>query len=82
MRTNAKHKQGIKMESYITKLSYNVRKTSKLLLSDHSLKIERGRYQRPYLKPEKGHYPFCPDKMEHEYHFLIECAMYRDERPL
>ena len=69
------------MESYITELSFSAwQTTSKLRLSDHSLEIERGRYQRPYLKPEERNCPFCPDKIEDEYHFLIECAMHRDER--
>ena len=81
MKTYAEHKQDFKMESYITKLNFSARqKLSKLRLSDHSLEIERGRYQRPYLKLEERKCPFCPDKIEDEYHFLIECAMYRDER--
>ena len=59
MRTYAEHKQDFKMESYITKLNFSARqKLSKLRLSDHSLEIERGRYQRPYLKPEERKCPF------------------------
>ena len=83
MRTYAKHKQDFEMESYITKLNFNDGQTvNKLRLSDHSLEIERGRYQRLYLKLEKRNCPFCPNKIEDEYHFLIECAMYRDEQAL
>ena len=79
MRTYAKH--NFEMESYITKLSFSARqKLSKLRLSDHSPEIERGRYQRPYLKLEKRNCPFCPNEIKDEYHFPIECAMYRDER--
>ena len=81
MRTYAKHKQDIKLESYVTKLSFSARQTvSKLRLSDHSLEIERGKYQRPYLKPEERNCPFSPDKIEDEYQIFIECAMYRDGR--
>ena len=69
-RTYAKHKQNFKMESYITKVSFSARQTiSKLRPSDHSLEIGRGRYQRPYSKPEERNCPFCPDRTENEYHF-------------
>ena len=69
------------MELYITKLSFSARQTiSKLRPSDHSLEIGRGRYQRPYLKPEERNCHFCPDRIENECHFLIECAMYIHER--
>ena len=73
--------RALKWNHTFRNLNFNARqKLSKSRLSDHSLEIERGRYQRPYLKPEERKCPFRPDKIEDEYHFLIECAMYRDKR--
>ena len=69
------------MEPCITKLHFKARQQmSKLRLSDHNLEIERGRYHRPSLKPKDRTCMFCPQKIENEFHFSIECTAYSDER--
>ena len=81
MRTYIEYKHEFFMELYITKLHFKARQQmSKLRLSDHNLEIERGRYHRPSLKPEDRSCTFCPQKIENEFHFLIECTAYIDER--
>ena len=52
------------MEPFITKLHFKARQQiSKLRLSDHSLEIERGRYNRPNLRLEDRTCTFCPEKI-------------------
>ena len=75
-------KHEFSMEPYITKLHFKARQQmSKLRLSDNNLEIERGRYQRPSLKPEDRTCMFCPQKIEDlKFHFLTECTAYSEER--
>ena len=81
MRTYIYCKYEFSMGPYVTKLHFKARQQMrKLRLSDHSLKIERGRYHRPSFKPEDRTCMFCPQKIENEFHFLTECTVYSDER--
>ena len=40
--------------------------------------IEKGRHMG--LKPEERMCPFCPNAIEDEMHFLLDCQMYREIR--
>ena len=48
---------------------------SKLRLSHHCLEIEKDRHKRTV----KNHRfcPFCPESVENEEHFLLQCQTYR-----
>ncbi len=50
---------------------------AKFRMSDHCLMIEKGRHWK--LPREERTCPFCPDKIEDEKHFLIECYGYNHE---
>ena len=81
MRTYIRYKHEFSIKPYTTKLHFKARQQmSKLRLSDHNLEIERGRYHWSSLKPEDRTCMFCPQKIENEFHFLIECTVYSDER--
>ena len=45
---------------------------TKFRLSNHNLRIETGRHQR--VNKELRFCPFCPNKVEDEKHFLLECS--------
>ena len=53
-----------------------------LRTSSHTLAIEHGRYTRPKTKIEDRKCPFCPDIVEDEKHFLIQCIMNMTERDI
>ena len=49
--------------------------------SAHSLEIERGRYAKPKTPVEKRICNVCDHKaVEDEFHFLIQCSLYQEER--
>ena len=47
---------------------------TKFRLSNHSLMIEKGRYTNIELGDRSC--PFCPDQVENEIHFLVQCPLY------
>jgi hypothetical protein len=51
---------------------------TKFRLSNHSLLIETGRYQ--HIKKNLRFFHFCPRNIEDEFHFLLECQVYRTLR--
>jgi len=53
---------------------------SKLLLSSHNLHIETGRWHRPHSIPREDRKCHICNKLEDEYHFIIECSFYTDLR--
>ena len=69
------------METYITKInSPTIRKTiSKFRLSDHKLKIETQRYQRPKLNPDQRICTTCGET-EDELHCIVRCKLNKFER--
>ena len=73
-------KDKIGLETYLTTvINTNNRKMfSKFRLSNHNLMIEKGRH----LKIDKNlrFCPFCPNHIEDEMHFLLECACYTTHR--
>ena len=80
-RTYSKYKSVYEMEPYILNPNFKQRQAvSKLRISDHKLQIELGRYHKPSHEVNERTCPFCPHKIEDEYHFTTECPMYNDER--
>ena len=51
---------------------------TKFRLSNHRLMIEIGRHKG--LNKEQRTCPFCPEKIEDEFHFLCECKTYEHQR--
>ena len=81
LRTYVKYKHDFKLEPYVTKLNFkNRQELSRLRLSDHKLKVEVGRYTKPKTPLEDRTCTFCLSSVEDEYHFLITCPMYKEER--
>lgn len=53
---------------------------SRLLLSSHNLSIETGRWHRPNCIPRQDRKCITCNKLEDEYHFVIECNLYTELR--
>ena len=51
---------------------------TKLRLSNHNLSIEKGIHQDVHLSDRNC--PFCPEHLENELHFLIQCPIYKNLR--
>ena len=73
-------KDKIGLETYLTTMinTNNRKMFSKFRLSNHNLMIEKGRH----LKIDKNlrFCPFCPNHIEDEMHFLLECVCYTTHR--
>jgi hypothetical protein len=54
---------------------------TKIRLSNHRLRIETGRYERPYL-PREDRLCICKKSVEDEAHFLFQCPLLAGERLL
>ena len=67
-------------EDYLLSVSNIGNRTAltKFRLSNHNLMIEKGRYTNIQLCDRSC--PFCPDKVESEIHFLIQCPIYTELR--
>ena len=76
MRTYIQFKSVFLYEDYLNiKNEKHCKALTHLRISAHTLAIERGRYIRPIIPPEQRLCTYCPnDKIEDEYHFLIECC--------
>lgn len=53
---------------------------TRLRISDHNLEIEKGRYRKPYVKPQDRICLMCKREMEDEIHFLLRCPRYESIR--
>jgi hypothetical protein len=54
---------------------------SRLITSSHNLRVETGRWQHnPPLPRERRLCFFCRNKLEDEYHFVMECPLYNELR--
>ncbi len=64
-------------ENYLDELSSLKERTAltKLRLSNHKLMIEKGRHSS--IHRDLRFCPFCPNKVENEKHFLLECQTYK-----
>jgi hypothetical protein len=80
LRTYGTLKKSIGRENYLMDIrNVEARRTvSKFRLSNHNLNIEKGRHKG--IPKELRFCPFCPNKVETETHFLIECLKYRHLR--
>ena len=79
--TFRKFKTHMKFESYLLHPDRSQRVAyTKLRLSDHKLRIEVGRHQRPKPPREDRVCFICKDRTEDEIHFLTECKLYGTHR--
>ena len=61
-------------------VSKYIQAVSKLRTSSHRLAIEAGRWTRPNRTPINQRICLTCEKIEDEYHFVIECILYQDLR--
>ena len=83
LRTYALFKKDVGFEKYLSEVkNISVRtQVTKFRLSNHRLMIEFGRHLG--IKNELDRIcPFCPQKVENEFHFLFECSVYKHQREL
>ena len=83
LRTYALFKNSTGFETYLSDIK-NVlvrTKVTKFRLSNHRLMIEVGRHQG-IKNEEERRCPFCPLKVENEFHFLFQCSVYKHQRKL
>lgn len=82
MRTYRLFKRSILLEDYLTDVTneYHRKALTKLRISAHNLQIERGRYTIPYTQKENRLCRYCKDKIEDEYHFMMDCDLYNNDR--
>ena len=80
LRTYGLLKTDIGMEKYLLQINnIKVRQSyTKLRISNHILNIEKGRHNN--TDKELRFCPFCPNQIETETHFLIECKSYNEPR--
>ena len=76
LRTFAKLKTSIGMEKYLISCLNLEHRTAitKLRLSNHDLCIERGRHLG--IDKSERYCPFCPNIIETEEHFLLQCTVF------
>lgn len=82
LRTYKLFKTQIGRESYLTNIT-NIEDRiayTKFRLSNHKLMIEKGRYEKKHSSLRFC--PFCPNKVEDEIHFLIECKNFSPPRSI
>ena len=84
LRTYAIFKKEFGLEKYITDIkNITIRnRVSKFRLSNHTLMIETGRHNVPFIKKEFRFCPFCRTIVETETHFLLQCPTYRIRREI
>ena len=73
LRTYSLLKNKIGYEEYLSQIKNIKHRTilTKLRLSNHKLEIETGRYRR--VNKNLRNCPFCPENVEDEMHFLLQC---------
>ena len=75
--TYKKFKTNMKLEPYLGYLNRKERVSlTKLRVSDHNLMIEEGRRKRPKIPRENRTCKMCPNSIEDESHFLMNCKLY------
>jgi len=80
LRTYSLFKTSIGYEEYLSK-NQNIKERislTKLRLSNHLLMIEKGRHEK--IERDSRFCPFCPQQVEDEQHFLIDCECYTGYR--
>ena len=81
------YKHHFRKEEYLTEISHRPYRSSfaKLRLSAHKLKIETGRYVKKEDKvpPSERICNFCKlQECEDEYHLMMRCELYKNERDI
>lgn len=81
MRTYKLIKSHLTYEQYLDIMPTDKRRSlTRFRASAHNLAIERGRYNRPPTPLEQRTCQSCPQCIQDEYHFLIECREFTDAR--
>ena len=81
MRTYRQLKTNFKYEQYLDLVNSQHRKSlTRFRISAHNLAIERGRYTRPPTIVEERTCPSCPQHVQDEYHFLMNCQQHTNAR--
>ena len=82
--TYATFKCNVKFEKYLDQIKIGKHRTSlsRFRLSNHSLLIEKGRYTKPKLDRSDRICFNCLSDIEDEFHFVIRCPLYSQERSL
>ena len=82
LRTYALFKTSPGFEKYLDQITCVKKRTAltKFRISNHTLMIEKGRHSNPKMAKELRFCPFCPNKVEDEKHFLLECPTYEHIR--
>ena len=82
LRTYAIFKTEIGCEKYLNEITNITDRQSlaKFRLSNNTLNIEKGRHTTPKTPKELRFCPFCPNRVEDEVHFLLECLTYQFPR--
>ncbi len=82
LRTYVQVKTSFSKEDYLNIKDFKLRRAmARLRTSAHNLAIERGRYTRPPTPVEERVCTTCPNRpVEDEYHFLMTCINYDEER--
>ena len=80
LRTYALFKTTPGFETYLDEISCVKERTAltKFRISNHKLMIEKGRHSK--IDRELCFCPFCPNRVEDEKHFLLECQTYKHLR--
>ena len=81
LRTYGKIKTGSGFEGYLNHIPVRDRTAfTRLRLSNHQLMIEKMRHQVPKPPERDRRCPFCPDLVEDEIHFLLDCPTFAVHR--
>ena len=79
LKTYASFKLKFQCEDYLTKSKFSIRRNfTRLRLSAHILQFEVGRHKK--IPPEKRFCKFCPNIVEDELHFILQCDKYNTIR--
>lgn len=81
LRTYKRFKKTFSLENYIVQFPLHLRRNlSKLRISSHNLAIETGRYGKKSNTSSDKRLCFNCKNAESEFHFLLECDLYVNER--
>ena len=82
LRSYALFKTDIGFENYLNSVhnTHSRKSFTKFRLSNHTLMIERGRHQK--INKNLRYCPFCPNEIEDETHFLIDCKCFGKHRTI
>jgi hypothetical protein len=81
LRTYSLYKRNFELEPYLSSIKNHQHRIAytKLRASSHTLEIEKGRYRKPKVDIKNRLCPLC-NIVEDEFHFVMECKLYENER--